>query len=62
MPAIPKCWQSVGLCHNLLRGREVGYKYPDFSSHSHHYALQNPVISASAPHLLATIGQSPTGC
>lgn len=46
---------------NLLRGRESGPKYPDFSLHSHHYAPQNHTILTSLPYLLATIPISPAG-
>jgi len=53
--------ESVGLMRNLLRGRDSGPKYPDFSLHSYHYAPQNYVIFSLLPHLLATIILSPTG-
>jgi len=53
--------ESVGLMRSLLRGRDGGPKYPDSSSHSHHYVPQNYAIFDSPSLLLATIHLSPTG-
>jgi len=47
--------------NNLLRGRDSGPKYPDSSSHSHHYVPHNHAFFNALPYLLATIILSPTG-
>jgi len=54
-------WEPVGLRLNRLQKRDSGLIFPDFSSHSSHYAPQNHEKSSSLSHFFATIPPSPTG-
>jgi hypothetical protein len=53
--------EPVGLRLDRLQKRDSGLIFPDFSSHSSHYAPQNHEKSSSLSHFFATIPLSPTG-